>query len=236
MRPEHLPEPTAHGEECLVAGGVAEPIVDGLEPVEVDEQDGQHPVPAVEAAQRLTEPVHEQRPVGQRRERVVQGELGQGFGRLPMGRHVLGGARHPHRPPVDAADPAAALQPADRPAGQQAAMGEVERLQRPQAAVDGGGDQRPVVGVDRRHVALERPGERLGRDPEESIQLVGPPHEVGGNVPLPDPHLGDRLGLAKLIAGRLERRLEVLVLGDVMGHVSIPRRPARVTGWSGPPR
>ncbi len=207
---------------------MAEPVVDGLEAVEVDEEHGEHPVPPVQTAQRLTEPVHEQRSVGQRRQRIVQRQLRQGLGGLPLGRDVLGGARHAHRPSVDAADPAAALQPADRAVGQQAAVGEVERFERLQAALDRPLHHRPVVGVDAGDIALERAGEGVRGEPEDPVQLVGPADRVGGNVPVPDPDLGHRLGLAQLVAGRLQRGLQLLVLGHVPSERQHP--PAALEG------
>ena len=39
LGPEAAAEPIRHGDEQLVAGGVPEAVVDGLEVVEVDEQD-----------------------------------------------------------------------------------------------------------------------------------------------------------------------------------------------------
>ena len=159
--PEHLPQPGPDGHQRLVAGGVAEAVVDDLEPVEVDEQHGQDPVPAVEAAQRLAEPVHEQRTVGQSRQRIVEGQLRQGFGRFPLGGDVLAGAGHLHRLTVDGPDPSPALQPPELPRGGDGPVGEIERLEAAQAPLHGRLDQRPVVGVHEGEVALERSREGL---------------------------------------------------------------------------
>ena len=55
----------------LVAGGVAERVVDLLEAVKVEEQQPEVAAAAPRAQHRLVQPVAEQRPVGQARERVV---------------------------------------------------------------------------------------------------------------------------------------------------------------------
>ena len=60
-------------DEQLVADRVTERVVDGLEPVEVDEQHAAHAVAAAaRARERLLEPVGEHHPVRQTRERIVQ--------------------------------------------------------------------------------------------------------------------------------------------------------------------
>jgi hypothetical protein len=64
------------GEE-RVAGGVAQPVVDGFEVVEVDEQYGGELVAAGEAAQGVFDAVEEQRAVGQAGEGVVEGLVGE---------------------------------------------------------------------------------------------------------------------------------------------------------------
>ena len=63
-------------DEQLVAGAVAEAVVDDLEAVEVEEQHGDAR-PALGARQGLREPVDEERPVGQAGERVVEGLAGE---------------------------------------------------------------------------------------------------------------------------------------------------------------
>ena len=129
-----------------------------------------------------------------------------GLGRLPLGRDVLAGTGHLHGVAVDAPDPAPALQPAGRAVGKDGPVGEVERLQGAEAALDVGLDQGPVLGVDGGDVALERPGEGLGSEAEDAVQLVGPVDLVVADVPLPDPDLGHGLGLAELVAGRVRGR------------------------------
>ena len=55
----------------LVAGGMAQRVVDGLEVVEVEQVDG-HDLAALDARQRLLEPLVEQHAVGQAGQRIVQ--------------------------------------------------------------------------------------------------------------------------------------------------------------------
>ena len=73
LGPERAAQPLGDGDEQLVAGGVAGAVVDGLEVVEVHEEDGDRAAAAVGAGQRVVEPVGEQRAVGQAGERVVEG-------------------------------------------------------------------------------------------------------------------------------------------------------------------
>ena len=56
----------------LVADLVPEVVVDRLEAVEVDEQQGNHAATAMQARERLAGAVHQQAAVGQLRQRVVQ--------------------------------------------------------------------------------------------------------------------------------------------------------------------
>ena len=78
-------EATRHGHEDLVAHLVAEPVVDGLEAVEVEDEHGDRARSALPLGQRVGEAVREQRPVGQARQRVVEIGVGQGL----LGRLVL---------------------------------------------------------------------------------------------------------------------------------------------------
>ena len=66
-------EPPGDGPEQVVAGGVAEAVVDRLEAVEVDEQDGDLDPSAGGRAERLLDPVEEEGPVRQAGQRVVEG-------------------------------------------------------------------------------------------------------------------------------------------------------------------
>ena len=70
-------EPAGHLDEQLVAGGVAERVVDDLEAVEVDEEDDDVFASAVGPGERLAQPVEQERAVGQPGERVVEGVVGE---------------------------------------------------------------------------------------------------------------------------------------------------------------
>ena len=80
--------------EHLVAGGVPEAVVDGLELVEVDEQQPDRAGGAGLAGQRLPDALHQPGPVRQPGQRVVAGQPGQlGFGALAGGDVVDDGER-----------------------------------------------------------------------------------------------------------------------------------------------
>ena len=68
---DRAPKPLADGDQEAVAGLVAVGVVDGLEVVEVDEQDGQQPVVGSVGEVR-GQPLGEEAAVGQGRQRVVQ--------------------------------------------------------------------------------------------------------------------------------------------------------------------
>ena len=56
---------------------MAEAVVDGLEVVQVDEHDADRRPPANRAHDRVLDAVGEQRPVGEARDRVVEGLVGE---------------------------------------------------------------------------------------------------------------------------------------------------------------
>ncbi len=94
-------QPLGHRLEHAVAGGVAEPVVDGLEAVEVEEHERAAGALAAGARERALERVEEERAVGQPRQAVVAREtLEVGLGPLPLqeqreqARHV-GEGGHP---------------------------------------------------------------------------------------------------------------------------------------------
>ena len=70
-RPQHAGQARGHRAQQLVAGGVAHGVVDRLEAVEVEEEDGERRRVAAEARERLAEAVDEQGAVGQAGEVVV---------------------------------------------------------------------------------------------------------------------------------------------------------------------
>ena len=73
LRPHHALEALGDLAQHLVAGAVAERVVDALEAVEVEEVDGGGRI-AVAPGEHVAQAVAEQRPVGQAGERVVQGQ------------------------------------------------------------------------------------------------------------------------------------------------------------------
>jgi hypothetical protein len=66
-----LPRRQRHLAEDAIAGLMAERVVDVLEAVEIDEQDGQPGLVAVRTLQCLVQPVAQQQAVGQAGQRVV---------------------------------------------------------------------------------------------------------------------------------------------------------------------
>ena len=141
----------------LVAGAVAEAVVDLLEPVEVDEQHREHVPGPRGAGQRLVEPVAEQRAVGEVGEAVVE-RLPRELLLEPNPLGDVAGVEH------DAAHVAVAAEVGDvrlevAPLAEPVAHAEHDlvRLAVPQAA----STQRAVVGVDEAHEA--RPSDVLLR-------------------------------------------------------------------------
>ena len=65
-------DPLRDAHQQRVPGGVPELVVDLLEPVEVEEQQGHRVVLALRGHQPVGEPVQEQGPAGQARQRVVE--------------------------------------------------------------------------------------------------------------------------------------------------------------------
>ena len=70
-------EPLSCGDEDLIADEVAVPVVDGLERIDVDEQEPDVGAVTLPQLQGVGEPVEEQTPVRQSGQRVVVGEMCQ---------------------------------------------------------------------------------------------------------------------------------------------------------------
>ena len=87
-------EPLGDGLQELVADGVSERVVDQLEAVEVEEEDGCAALrpAAARAAQRLLEPVEEQRAVREAGQRVVQRAVAEALDRAAVVGRVADGA------------------------------------------------------------------------------------------------------------------------------------------------
>ena len=88
---QQRPQPVGHDLEQLVAGRMAQAVVDGLEVVEIEQVHG-HDLAAPHAPQRILEPFVEQHAVGQAGQRVVQGHMGDlGLRATLLGDVVMGG-------------------------------------------------------------------------------------------------------------------------------------------------
>ncbi len=68
----HVGQPLGHLHQHAVAGAVAEPVIDGLELVQIQQQHAGWPFAAFGSDDRLADPVGQQGPVGQPGQRVVQ--------------------------------------------------------------------------------------------------------------------------------------------------------------------
>ncbi len=78
VTPDHLLQAGGDGHQQAVARGVTEPVVDGLEVVEVEEEEHGVGVTAVGPLRGLVEPVVQQGPVGEAGQLVVEGAVGEG--------------------------------------------------------------------------------------------------------------------------------------------------------------
>jgi hypothetical protein len=105
-RPRALREALGGGAQELVAGGVPDAVVDGLEAVEIDEEHAQLGLTAGRNVERVLQAVEEERAVGQPGEGVVEGLL-HGLDGARVGQRearVLGeGVEHPELGVVEAA-------------------------------------------------------------------------------------------------------------------------------------
>jgi len=96
-RSHALRDPLGGKRQQPVTGAVSEAVVDGLEPVEITEQDTGLMTRPVGARQRVSQPVKQERPVRQPRERVVEGLMQRvlnGAGVVQRQARVLGQRQH----------------------------------------------------------------------------------------------------------------------------------------------
>jgi hypothetical protein len=199
--PQRLLEPRPHLTEELVSVMVAEGVVDVLEPVQVQQQqDGRLQRP-VGGAERLAEPVGEQRAVGQAGERVVQ-------------RLVVAGGGLVNQPPLVAdqhEQEAGQGGDAHGPGHQGRRDQGVLSLPQPGQAGGGlgllaGGQRRSLLG----HV-------QIGRMDPLQVDLVGGPHVLGVDrvQRLPQqPRAGDVAGLQLAGLGGVVRLAVLGQLGE----------------------
>jgi len=87
--PDHAEEPEGDRLEQIVPRLVPEAVVDDLEPVEVEEHDGETAAGSGRVGELQVEPVEEQRPIGESRERIVHGLVGERLGGGHLFRDVL---------------------------------------------------------------------------------------------------------------------------------------------------
>jgi hypothetical protein len=98
--PDHRGEPRGHRDQQLVARGMTEAVIDQFEIVEVDDEHTYGVTVAMTAAQRMTDSVDEQGPVGQARQAVVQRLAPQ----LGVEALAVGDVTHRQDETVDAGD------------------------------------------------------------------------------------------------------------------------------------
>ena len=247
-------QPRADLLEQEVAVGVAHGVVDLLEPVEVDDQHRQRLLLPLGAEQRLLEPVVEEDPVRQARERIVvrlvAARLGQGAV-APHGVHERPGEqaekdqadRQDHRP----GDHRQALDAVESAQGARG-VGTGRRRRRVDLALDGGEARIDLAPVDGENQVLPA-GVLRGEHPVDGGQVRGLPREDApddGPLPRVAGCGGGAEGRRHVAAGGsmeaadLRRRLEPvlslerLLLADGVARVLEGRarlaRPGRVRG------
>ena len=164
---QHVVEPLGDLEQQGVPGGMARDVVDPLEAVQVAEQHGDLSPVARRPGESGLEPVHQQGPVRQPGEAVVQGSMGEAVLGLHHVADVANDAKHLHdgtgRVAAERGD--APAQPVPLPVGVLRAVAQLQHL--------------PVLQVGRRRVdrlqprlvvGVDEPGHRLG---SERLELVG---------------------------------------------------------------
>ena len=221
-----LAEPIGDGDEHLVADVVSEAVVDELEPVEVQEQDGKGRRPPVETSERVREAVDDQSAVRQSGERVVHRQESQS--RL--------GARAIDR---DGGDVGPAFE--QRPLGRSGRhrRGPVDGERREDAAVAGGAD---LEGPREVEVVLQRRGTDLGPErvapdvleDDQVVVVIGAAYAGSGEMARGQRHVGDGLEIARRHARRealaegAGRRVDETDRAARAGQELLDRRDERV--------
>ena len=102
--PQACRQPLRHGDEDPITGVVTQPVVDDLEAVQVQEQDGDAAAAPLRLRQGMGEPVHHQDAVGEVGQWVVEGAPRQlRFDRLALGQ-IQGGRDEPRHAAVGVAE------------------------------------------------------------------------------------------------------------------------------------
>ena len=147
--PHGLPQAAGDTDEELVPGGVSQAVVDGLEVVDVDEQDGHPQERPPRPLERVRDAVEEQRAVRERRERVVEGLMRELLLELASLRHVMARDDEPAHAGIGEEVADNGLEPAPRTVSP--ARAELERAVagRARRSVERGLDRRTLLGVEK---------------------------------------------------------------------------------------
>ena len=217
------PDAPGHGLQHGIADGVAETVVDRLEPVQVDEQHGQPACRAVGTAGGMGQPVRQQHPIRQAGQRIVIRDVFQVrvlllqrlLRLLPFG-DVLHRADHARRvAPLVQLDFRAFMHDPDRAIRAHDAMIDLVWHATFEGAPDRGIHVRAVIGMHPRKESLVTGAEFIRRDAEHAIDAFRPEQPVLSNLPIPVSHVGDALRLGETLHGfaqlaRSKRDLPVL--------------------------
>ena len=218
-------QPPRQLDQQLVAGGVAEGVVDVLEVVEVDEEHRDPLARSPRACERVLEPLGEQHAVGEVGERVVERLVGEALLELLALVHAAQGEDHAaevrvlgHALRLALDEAPAAVGPAQPPLGRGRAAGPAHGV------LEQGRDERAVLGVDdvgQREAAQPAPlvaEEAFGRGRVVADLAFGADHEHDVRGVL------DQRAEAGLVCAR--RPLRAGPAGLAHGH-QLPRQHGR---------
>jgi len=204
VRTAHTPcQSTRDGRQELVAGRMAQSVVDALEAVQVDEQHRQRTAMATCRCDRPVEPVGQQQPVRQASEDIVLRQMGHSERQRARCAHVV---KHDHcanHPPVSVMNGGGGvldcgLTPVatdEQAVVAQAGVGVVPHRQCERIP-----NRFAAVRVDDPHHVLQRPADRLCRRPAG--------HALGDRIQIRD--LACQVGAENGVPDRIERDLRTL--------------------------
>ena len=189
--PGQLPQPRGHFEQDLIAGAVAQAVVDALEMIQVDEQQCATGAGAFGCGNRLAHPVEQQTAVGEPGQGIEKGELLDGLlGRLALGDIRYRAAHHDQIAKGVVFAFRLGMGPAQ--VAQPILDAHVEfKALAAQGLRQGIVDQRHVVGMDDAGQCRDAVRQCARRQSEEILGVIGPAHDPGGGVVLP---AGDAIG------------------------------------------
>ncbi len=229
--PDASEQPLAHRHEQPVAHRMAQALVDVLEAVHVEEEDGEAQVRlALQERHRLPQPVHEQRAVRQPGESVVKRvveELLLGF--LALGDVGLRSG-HPRRLALRVAHRRAAQQ--DPPPGPVRMADAVLHLQVGSVAREVprhlAGEPVAIVRVHPLEPRLRVAAHIFLAQAEHLLPAGREVDAVGGEVPVPEPVVGAALGQGVALLALPQRALGAPALGDVEQRAGDRRLPGEL--------